>query len=136
MQRSWTIESASTLSLPNSAYDLTDQGRKEFFAEVETFPDLLRNEATRMEEVRPPAAVADLQARLEEELRAYAGDVDRTLKLFTGDRMLELFKNDERDYSSKQRALERLLDRDARAIGATVDAFHKQGYVIALKPED
>ncbi|MGC9973980.1 MAG: hypothetical protein ABSC36_01140 [Gaiellaceae bacterium] len=131
MQRSWAIVSTSTLILPAPANLDNPSARQMFFAGVGTFPLLLRNEAARLGAVSPPADVADLQAKLIAELRAYADDVDLSLELIRSGAW-----HDKPTYMSKRKELDARFKRCSNAIGAIVTSFRKRGYVIAQEVVD
>jgi hypothetical protein len=132
MLQSWTVESASELSLPDPAYAADSRAvAQSFVTDVGTFPLLLRNEATRLSGVRAPTAVAGLQARLVSELRAYADDVDLALEIVRNGAW-----HDKPAYASKSKELEARFRRHSRAIIAIVTSFQTRGYVIALESGD
>jgi hypothetical protein len=133
MRSSWTIESASTISLAEldpQAPD-ADAVAAEFLDEVGTFPLLLRNEAERIELIAPPAEVADLQAQLVTELRAYADDVDP---------MLELVRQgawrDEQAFQPQRDAFEAASKQHAQQLLAIVRAFKVRGYKVVSPPPE
>jgi hypothetical protein len=133
MRGSWTIQSASTISLDGldpAAAD-ADAIAKEFLDEVGTFPLLLRNEAKRIELIAPPAPVADLQAQLVAELRAYADDVDP---------MLELVRQgawrDRQAFQPQRDAFEASSKRHSQQLLAIVRSFKALGYKIVSPPGD
>jgi hypothetical protein len=132
MQQSWTAQSASELSLPNPALAADSRAVAQSFVDgVGTFPFLLRNEATRLSGIRPPAAVAGLQSKLVSELRAYADDVDQALQIIRDGAW-----NDKPAYAAKRRELEARFRRHSKTIIAVITSFQKRGYVIARKPAD
>jgi hypothetical protein len=133
MRDSWTIQSASTISLAGldpAAAD-PDAIAKEFLEEVGTFPLLLRNEAKRIELITPPAAVGDLQTQLVAELRAYADDIDP---------MLELVRQgawrDRQAFQPQRDAFEAASKQHSEQLLAIVDAFKALGYKIVSPPPD
>lgn len=131
MQESWTLASALTLNLPDpTVLDNPSAGRA-FLANVGTFPLLLRNEATRLSDVRPPAEVAGLQTKLIAELQAYADDVDLSIELIRSGAW-----HDKSTYLAKRKELEARVERHSEAIDAIVVSFRKHGYVIAQKTGD
>ena len=131
MRSSWTIGSASTISLAGldpHAPD-ADAAAADFVDEVGKFSLLLRNEATRIELITPPVPVSDLQAQLVAELRAYADDVDA---------MLELVRQgawrDEQAFQPQRDAFETSSKQHAARLLAIVRAFKARGYTIAARP--
>lgn len=132
MQESWTPASASELSLPDLGHLADNHAvEQEFLADVGPFPLLLRNEATRLAGVRPPVDVADLQAKLIAELRAYAGDVDLSLELIRSGAW-----HNTSTYRSEQKNLEAHFARHSKEISTIVASFQKRDYVIARKTGD
>jgi hypothetical protein len=133
MRSSWTIESASTISLAELNPDAPDAEAvaNEFLDEVGTFPLLLRNEAKRIELIAPPAPVTDLQAQLVTELRAYADDVDP---------MLELVRQgawrDEQAFQPQRDAFEAASKQHSNQLLAIVRAFKANGYRIVSPPPE
>lgn len=130
MQQSWTLASASTVNLPDIAY-ADDRSMRAFLASVDAFPPLLRNEAIRVSGVRPPTKVADLQAKLVTELRAYADDVDLLLEFMRSGAW-----RDKSTYASKRKELEARFERHSKTIVAIDASFRKRGYIVARKLED
>jgi hypothetical protein len=133
MRSSWTIQSASTISLagldPHNPD--ADAVAAEFLDEVGTFPLLLRNEATRIELIPPPDPVRDLQTKLVVELRAYADDVDA---------MLELVRQgawrDAQAFQPQRDAFESGSKQHSQRLLAIVRAFKALGYTIVYPPGD
>jgi hypothetical protein len=130
MRSSWTIESASTISLEGLNPDASDADAvaNEFVDEVGTFPLLVRNEAKRIELIAP---VTDLQAQLVTELRAYADDVDP---------MLELVRQgawrDEQTFQPERDAYEAASKQHSEQLLAVVRAFKANGYRIVFPPPE
>lgn len=132
MQQAWTVESALELSLPNPAYAANGRAvAQSFIDSAGTFPLLLRNEATRLSGILPPAAVAGLQSKLVSELRAYADDADQALKIIRDGAW-----DDKPAYAAKRKELDTRFTLHSKAIIAIVTSFQKRGYVIARKPVD
>jgi hypothetical protein len=133
MRNSWTIQSASTISLdgldPHAADP--DAAAKELLDDVGTFPLLLRNEATRIELIAPPAAVSDLQAQLVAELRAYADDVDALLEL-----VRQGAWRDAQAFQPQRDAFEAGSKQHSQQLLALVRAFKAKGYTIVDPPGD
>jgi hypothetical protein len=133
MRNSWTIQSAGTISLASLDPHAPDPDAvaAEFLDEVGTFPLLLRNEATRIERIAPPAPVSDLQAQLVTELRSYADDVDA---------MLELVRQgawrDEQAFPPQRDAFEARSKQHSQQLLAIVHAFKARGYTIVSPPGD
>jgi hypothetical protein len=133
MRDSWTIQSASTISLAGLDPDHpnADAFAAEILDEVGTFPLLLRNEATRIELIKPPDPVRDLQAKLVAELRAYADDVDA---------MLELVRQgawrDAQAFQPQRAAFEAASKQHSERLLAIVSAFKALGYKIVSPPGD
>jgi hypothetical protein len=130
IKSSWTIQSASAVSLGGLNPQAADPNAlaAEFLHDTRTFSALLRNEATRIDMITPPAAVADLQPELTAELRAYATDVDRILALVqTGAwRDSTTFAPQRADFGARAQAL-------ADHLVAIVEAFQRRGYTIYAK---
>jgi hypothetical protein len=82
---------------------------------------LLRNEATRIDRIEPPAAVHDLHERLASQLRAYADDLDDGAKLVRSGAW-----RDEATFVPKSDRLEARFESDASAILATIRAFRRR----------
>lgn len=92
---------------------------------------LLRNEATRVERIDAPDDVASLQDRLVNELRAYADVVDDGLEL-----VRDGVWRDQARFARERDAFEERSQKHAHAIEATIREFRREGYVIAIRPED
>jgi hypothetical protein len=87
---------------------------------------LLRHESERISAIKPPPAVADLQPKLAQLLRAYAVDLDRCVAaLRAGD-----WKDDSK-WGPESRRFAAQFRADAGAIDAVVNDFRKRGYHIA-----
>jgi hypothetical protein len=133
MRDSWTIQSASTISLAglDPAAANPDAIAKEFLDDVGTFPLLLRNEAKRIELISPPDPVRDLQTQLVAELRAYADDIDP---------MLELVRQgawrDRQAFKPQREAFEASSKQHSERLLAIVSAFKAKGYKIVWPPGD
>jgi hypothetical protein len=102
----------------------------DFLSSLETEPALLRNEAYRIERIRPQAAVAGLHARLLEELRAYATVLDRVLADARRDGL------DAAAWAADRRELQPQIDAAVSATTRTVQAFRARGYSVFVKPSD
>lgn len=98
-----------------------------FVSDVGTDPALLRNEAARIADVRPPAAVAAEHARLVAELRAYASVLDDVLNEARRDGL------DEHRWRADRAALEPRIVAATLALERTIKAFQAQGYSIFVR---
>ena len=102
----------------------------EFLNEAEVEPALLRNEADRIEKIRPPVAVAAQHARLVAQLRDYAGVVDEVLGAAKRDGL------DEQAWDSDRRVLQPKVASATAAIDGTIQSFKARGYSIFTPPTD
>jgi hypothetical protein len=132
MKRSLLIESVAPVNL--NAVDPVAARPKvildEFLSAAEVEPALLRNEASRIEKIQPPAAVAAAQARLVVELRACAAVLDHVLADARRDGL------DAHAWAADRRVLQPHLAAATSAITNTIRTFRASGYSIVAKPSD
>lgn len=132
MKHSFFLESISGVNL--GAVDPTAAKPRalvaDFMTGTENLAPLLRNEADRIEKVTPPAAVATLQRRLADELRAYAHVVDDVRARAKEDGL------DRRKWRAEQAGLQHRIDAAVTRLGSTVQAFRRRGYSIYVRPTD
>ena len=132
MKGAFLIESIAQINL--SAVSPTAAKPKlvldDFLSALETEPALLRNEADRIEGIKPPAAVAAQHARLIAELRSYADVTDGVLSDARRDGL------DEHAWDTDRGALEPRISAAESAIIRTIEGFRARGYSVFVKPSD
>lgn len=131
MKGTWSVESISAITLEEVSSAAKPKAvLQEFLSELEPEPALLRNEAERIEQLKPPADVATEQDRLVGELRSYADVVDQAVRQAKRDGL------DAQAWSRDRKSLQPRLDEAESALVRTVKAFQARGYSIFAKPTD
>jgi hypothetical protein len=134
MKSAFFIQSVAYMTLPSSftVGNLDPQSAVDRFLEsLGEFPDLLRNEAAHLQQITPPAAVADLHAQLIAGLDKDAADLDQVKTLLLGG----AWKYAE-GWAASAAQYNAALYHDARAIVNTARAFASRGYVVYVKPTE
>jgi hypothetical protein len=102
----------------------------EFLSDTESFPPLLRNEAARIDAIRPPAGLQKLQDALAAGLRDEAATVDDARVAAKRDGL------DAQAWEADREKLEPELRDEENRLLRTVRAFRARGYSIYVKPSD
>jgi hypothetical protein len=132
MKHSFFIASTGGINL-NAVEPLAAKPRvvlDEFLSDTATEPALLRNEARRIEQIHPPAAVSSQHARLVAALRSYADILDDVRADARRDGL------DEQAWARDRATLEPRIAGAAAAIARTVKAFQALRYSIFVRPTD
>jgi hypothetical protein len=132
MKASFVVESTGEINL-NAVDPVAAKPRlvlDEFLNDAREEPALLRNEASRIEDIHPPAVLATEQTRLVAELRAYAAVLDDVLAAARRDGL------DDHRWTADRRLLDPRIAAASGALAHTVQAFRAHGYSIYAQSSD